>query len=90
MVPPRSEFEGDEIVVYATEQEPDSVVHAIVTAVAEREGVSPVSLPPLSDHVDPDALEALLHHARERGCLTSVTFDYEGYRVVATSGPDYR
>ena len=62
---------------------------AIVTAVAEAEGLAPTELtPPLHDAVDPEALDRLFGSDRvesERG--TRVSFTYYGYDV-RVGGPD--
>ena len=51
---------------------------AIVVAVAEREGMSPLEIPPLFETIDPDALDSLF---RERSA-GRVSFEYAGYEVV--------
>lgn len=51
---------------------------AVVSAVAEAEGVDVVDLPPLYDSIDPDALNNLF----SSGAVESVEFEYAGYTVV--------
>lgn len=54
------------------------VSSAVITAVAEREGVDPIELnQPLYDVIDPDALDALFQI--ESGVFS---FVYYGYRVT--------
>lgn len=56
----------------------DTMTEAVVSAVAEREGVDPTRLPtPLNDVVDTDALEAIF-----RADTGRVTFEYMGYLVT--------
>ena len=59
----------------------ESVAVAIVDAVAAVENRQPTALPPLAGTIDTDALAALVASADE----LCVTFDYAGYRVVATT-----
>lgn len=53
----------------------------VVKAVAEAASVDPMELPPLSDVVDPDALDALF---QEQG-PSHVSFGYSGYDVELDS-----
>lgn len=55
---------------------------SIVEAVADRAEVSPSSLPPLFDVVDPDALEALFDCQGDGARSGAVEFTYAGYSVV--------
>jgi hypothetical protein len=58
-----------------------TVSEAVLTAVAEREGVAEHELrPPLYDVINPEALDALFREA-----TGSVTFEYLGYRVTVDS-----
>ncbi|MDQ2051818.1 HalOD1 output domain-containing protein [Natronolimnohabitans sp. A-GB9] len=62
---------------------------AVITAVADLTGISPIELEPLYDVVDPDALDSLVAHARRAdGADThELQFSYEGYDVdVRTDG----
>jgi len=55
-----------------------SICEAILSRVAEREGVDELDLdPPLFDVIDPDALESLF-----RGTRGMVRFEYHGYDVT--------
>lgn len=53
------------------------VVHRVLEAVARTEGCEVVELPPLSETVDPDALDAVADCAS----VTHITFPYHGYQV---------
>lgn len=50
---------------------------AVVSAVADAKGVSPLELRPLAEVIDPDALDALFAGSRDG----SVVFTYHGFRV---------
>lgn len=70
----------------ATEAKEDSRVRdaspseAVVEAVAEAEGVSPLALErPLYEVVDPDALDALF--ADSDGTVADLRFTYHGYTI---------
>lgn len=52
----------------------------IVETVARREGVDPAELPPLSEAVDTDALDRLVHSASRNGAV-SVNFEYCGHAI---------
>jgi len=56
-----------------------SVVTAVVRAVATAEGQPIESLPPLADSINPDALTACITDSNTDG---HVAFDYSGHRVV--------
>ncbi|MDS0299351.1 hypothetical protein NDI76_11420 [Halogeometricum sp. S1BR25-6] len=58
---------------------PDSLPEAIVSLVAELDGVAVTDIPPLASVVDPDALVALFD-GRETAA-SDVEFDYAGYRI---------
>ena len=62
----------------------DSAFEAVVAAVAVAADCDPVSLTPLHERVDPEALEALFAAASPGGSPDglSVTFAYEGYEVT--------
>ncbi|WP_206425016.1 HalOD1 output domain-containing protein [Halosimplex salinum] len=55
------------------------IAFSIVSAVAERESVSPTDLPPLYTAVDPDTLEMFVESPLTEA--VSVEFDYCGYTV---------
>ncbi|MDS0294571.1 HalOD1 output domain-containing protein [Halogeometricum luteum] len=59
---------------------PDSLPEAIVSLVAELDGVAVTDIPPLASVVDPDALVALFDGPDET-VASEVEFDYAGYRI---------
>ncbi|ADB62911.1 hypothetical protein Htur_4073 (plasmid) [Haloterrigena turkmenica DSM 5511] len=61
-------------------------VYAIVSAVAEAEGVDSIDLPPLYNVIDPEALNALF--TSDSGTVSSVEFEYAGYSVVVRGEGD--
>lgn len=58
---------------------------AVVTAVASEAGVDPLRMTPLYQVVEPDALDALVAHARTATAADEsdqwLSFRYEGYEV---------
>jgi len=59
----------------------ENPIPQIVDAVAEAEGVEPVTLdPPLADIVDPDAVETLVENSTASDL--EVRFTYRGHDVV--------
>lgn len=61
----------------------DGVHERIVTGVAALEGVDPLSLPPLFDAVDPDALTALFATTESGGPRSGhVGFTYVDHRIT--------
>ena len=78
---------GDEndAIVYETgwETSESTPAYATIAAVADAMAVDPVTLPPLFESIDPDALNALF--SWDPGPRTGqVTFAYCGYEVVIT------
>lgn len=68
----------------------ESIVVAILTEIAHREGDPPQELtPPLYNVIEPDALEALFRNSRygESRDTVNLEFTYLDYRVVVR-GPD--
>lgn len=64
----------------------DSVLHEILTTVAEAEGVDPIELsPPLHDVIDTDALYNLVHDPE--GPL-HVTFPYRQWTIEVRGGDE--
>ena len=59
-------------------------VETILYEIADRDGVDPIDLPVLADHIDPDALEAVLESASD----VSVTFQYDTHRVTVGGDGD--
>jgi hypothetical protein len=62
----------------------ENVVGSVVSAVAAREGVDPLELPPLHEVVDPDAMNALFDRADASGVRLSLR--YEGYEIEIWDG----
>lgn len=61
---------------------------AVLRRVAEATGTEPADLsPPLSDVVDPEALDRLFGPPGTDS-VECVTFDYQGYRVVVSSAEE--
>ncbi|WP_247003627.1 HalOD1 output domain-containing protein [Halosolutus gelatinilyticus] len=73
----------------ADAREPDSVTGTIVSAVSDAEDCDPLSLPPLWDVIDSEALDELFAPTRTgRHRAGSVRFDYAGYEVTVTVDAD--
>jgi hypothetical protein len=60
---------------------------AVVEKVAESKGIPHTELPPLSDVVDPDALDAI-YTAGPTSTQPAVQFTYAGCHVVVRSSTD--
>lgn len=63
-----------------------SVSEGVVEAVSEAEDVDPISLTPLYEVIDPDALDKLFASTptdNQRG--GTITFSYSGYEVTVAS-----
>jgi len=56
---------------------------SVIGAVADREGVDQIALPPLYDAVGPDVLET--RHRADGEFRQTVTFEYVGYVVTVDS-----
>lgn len=69
----------------ATGDEQQTVTEAVVDAVAAAAGVSPLQLEPIATVIDPDALNAVFRSGRSG---VRVEFEYSGYVVSVTDGPD--
>jgi hypothetical protein len=62
---------------------PDAVSHAVIDAVAAAQNVDPLSLPPLYDAVDPEALDALIDgSAAADTAVDCVRFELASCEVV--------
>lgn len=59
-------------------------IETILYEVADRKGVDPIDLPVLSEHIDPDALEAILESASD----VRVTFQYDTHRITVRGDGD--
>ena len=64
-------------------------VVAVVSAVADAAGTDPLELPPLSNVIDPEALNDLVDCGRN-SALRSISFEYAGYDVVVSGTGDIR
>jgi hypothetical protein len=62
-------------------------VVAVVSAVADAAGTDSLELPPLSNAINPEALNDLVGAGRSPG-LESISFEYAGYNVVVSSADD--
>ena len=62
-------------------------VVAVVSAVADAAGADPLELPPLSNAINPEALNDLIGAGRSPS-LESVSFEYAGYDVVVSGTGD--
>lgn len=58
-----------------------SVSLAVVTALAETEGVQPVDIPPVSEHIDLEALENLIESA---DADVTVSFSVDDHEITVT------
>lgn len=75
-------FDGErEFVARDTTTERNSPTLSVVTAVSELNGVDPSDAPPITESVDPEALDRLFD-GRDSG---TVTFEYGGYEVVVSA-----
>lgn len=75
-------------VVSVLDDQDNSATQAVVEAVAEAKGVSPVELtPPLYSAIDTDALDQFVRSLSDRSATAQITFDYGGFEVsVAGDG----
>lgn len=62
-------------------------VVAVVSAVADATDTDPLELPPLSNAINPEALNDLVSAERSPG-LESISFAYAGYDVVVSGAGD--
>lgn len=58
---------------------------AVVTRIANSEGIDPLELPPLYEAIDADALDALVGTGKRSDADPEVEFTYSGYEVTITS-----
>lgn len=66
---------------YRISYRPDSLLLSIVTAVAAVTGRDPISLPPLGESIDTDALETLFGADATTDDAAQLEFVYSGCRV---------
>lgn len=65
------------------ESEPDEpTTRSILRGIAALKGVNEMNLRPLHREIDPDALETLVEHARERDRDVRLEFSFEGCTVI--------
>ncbi|MDG5821782.1 HalOD1 output domain-containing protein [Natronococcus sp. A-GB7] len=69
-----------------SDYEPTPVV-AVISAVADAAGTDPLKLPPLSNVIDPEALNDLVDCGRN-SALRSISFEYAGYDVIVSGTGD--
>ena len=67
--------------------DPDHVALAVIDTISSATGTDPCELPPLSDAIDPDALNALFSDRTTNGW---VRFRYAGYDVTVGSDRSIR
>lgn len=65
-------------------EDEETISMAVVTAVANATGQSPLEMEPLWESVDVDALEALLWDTDRTGSSLTVSFTYCGREVTVT------
>lgn len=63
----------------------ESASGAVVRAVAAYTGQQPISLEPLYESIDPDALDTVFE---PNGQTASIEFSYAGFRVQVTASGD--
>lgn len=63
--------------VWTTEPRPNPILTAVTTQIAELEGVDPLELDPLYDHIDPDVFAGLRTKDGSQWQLRFYTDDYE-------------
>lgn len=64
----------------------DAVSSRVVSAVATEAGVDPMTLPPLQDTIDTDALDTLGTSTAGRQSACTVQFAYAGWSVEVRDG----
>ncbi|WP_083898756.1 HalOD1 output domain-containing protein [Natronococcus jeotgali] len=83
---PVQQISADSAPEQSLNQEMTPVV-AVVSAVADAAGMDPLELPPLSNAINPEALNDLVSSGRSSG-LESISFAYTGYNVVVSGAGD--
>ncbi|MFC7141883.1 HalOD1 output domain-containing protein [Halosimplex aquaticum] len=66
-------------------EESSTIVLSILESVAAADLVDPIDLPPLSDAIDPDALNALFDPSGDLPAPTRFSFPYAGHDVTVTT-----
>lgn len=62
----------------------EPIAMAVITAVADTLGCSPLELDPLSTQIDPDALDSLVNGPVGRRDRLTVSFSFAGLSVAVT------
>lgn len=62
----------------------ETPTEAVVAAVAESTGRSPLEIDPLARTIDPEALDDLIHTAERTGSPVTVSFEYCDRHVTVT------
>ncbi|WP_232700500.1 HalOD1 output domain-containing protein [Halobacterium wangiae] len=75
----RSEPPRDTIVRSYTPADDEAATTAVLEAVSLNSGVPVLELPPLSEAIDPDSLNAICRHTQN---TANVQFEYAGQTVV--------
>ncbi|WP_459191479.1 HalOD1 output domain-containing protein [Halosimplex sp. J119] len=68
--------------------ESQTIVLAIIEAVAAADRTDAGDLPPLSDAIDPDALNTLVDPSGDQPAPTRISFPYAGHDVTITADGD--
>ncbi|ELZ24873.1 hypothetical protein C475_11570 [Halosimplex carlsbadense 2-9-1] len=69
------------------EADRSTAVLSVLETVAAAERIDPIDLPPLSDAVDPEALNDLFRPPTGDRAVVTVGFEYCGYEITV-DGPD--
>lgn len=75
--------DDDSSVIHVERGDGESILEAVLRAVAAKRSVPVSTLPPLYDAVEPDAMEALLDHRRGNASI-EIRFSFAGYRVIVS------
>ncbi|MDG5778087.1 HalOD1 output domain-containing protein [Haloarculaceae archaeon H-GB2-1] len=59
----------------------DSIVEELVMMISEHTDTDPTALPPLSEYVDPEALDTLVRSFQRDAASGSIAFTYDEYVV---------
>lgn len=84
-MPAPSESDRTETSRYVEHRPDETPIDAVVSAVAEETGRSPLEMDPLWNSVDTDALDLLCGSPDDRRSSVTVTFDYCDRRVTVTA-----
>lgn len=59
----------------------DDIIHGILIQVSEDRDAELLDLPPISETIEPDALQNLLESSGD----VQITFEYQGYEVAVSN-----